>query len=181
MFQTEFKEGCMLVLGGAKSGKSTFALKICNQLNKHPVFLATARALDNEMADRIRRHKLERGNEWITEEEPLDVTGSIRRLDRKDRVIIFDCLTLWVNNLYMKYKDDRPAIDQAVDNLVNILKEIRGEIILVSNEVGLGIVPDNPMARAYRDDLGLLNQRIANLSKKVVNLIAGLPMILKDE
>ena len=181
MFQTEFKKGCMLVLGGAKSGKSTFALEICNQLVKRPVFLATAQALDNEMAERIRRHKLERGNEWVTEEEPLDVTGSIQRMDREDRVIIFDCLTLWVNNLYMEYCEDRQAIEQTMDNLVSILKEIRGTIILVSNEVGLGIVPDNPMARSYRDDLGVLNRRIAGLSKKVVNLVAGLPMVLKDE
>jgi adenosyl cobinamide kinase/adenosyl cobinamide phosphate guanylyltransferase len=181
MFQTEFRQGCMLVLGGAKSGKSTFALKICNQLNKKPVFLATAQALDNEMAERIRRHKLERGNEWITEEEALDVKGSIQGLAGDDRVIIFDCLTLWVNNLYMEYGEDRNTIEKAMDDLVGILKEIKGAIIIVSNEVGSGIVPDNPLARSYRDDIGLLNQRIARLSRKVVNVIAGLPFVLKDE
>jgi adenosylcobinamide kinase/adenosylcobinamide-phosphate guanylyltransferase len=170
----------MLVLGGAKSGKSTFALKICNQLNKKPVFLATARALDDEMAERIRRHKLERGNEWITEEEPLNIKDAILRLAKDDRIIVFDCLTLWINNLYMEYEEDRNAIEMAMDDLLGILEGIKGAIIIVSNEVGSGIVPDNPLARSYRDDIGFLNQRIAGLSRKVVNVIAGLPLVLKD-
>ena len=181
MFKKTFNKGCMLIVGGAKSGKSTLALTVCNEMDKKPVFLATAQALDDEMSERIRRHKLERGDAWLTEEEPLDIAGSIKRLDGEDRVILLDCLTLWINNLYTEFDDDRQSIEQAMDTLIATLSGVSGLIIVVSNEVGSGIVPENPLARIYRDDVGSLNQRIAGLARKVVNVIAGLPLVLKDE
>jgi len=181
MFKTEFLQGCMLVLGGAKSGKSSFALNVCNSLNKKRIFLATAQALDKEMEERIRRHKVERGSGWRTIEEPLKVAETIGSLDNKDTVIALDCLTLWLNNLYMEYGDDQETIDEAIDNLARQLADIRGAVVVVSNEVGMGIVPDNQFSRTYRDTAGYMNQRIARLAGKVVAVLAGIPLVLKDE
>jgi adenosylcobinamide kinase / adenosylcobinamide-phosphate guanylyltransferase len=181
MFKTDFKRGCMLVLGGAKSGKSSFALKICNDLNKKHVFLATAQALDQEMKERIRRHQAERGDRWTTVEEPLELVARIRELDRDDTVILIDCLTLWLNNLFMKYETEHDAVYQAIEELAALLPDIRGAVVMVSNEVGAGIVPENSLSRRFRDTAGLLNQRMARLARKVVVTFAGLAMVLKDE
>jgi len=171
----------MLVLGGAKSGKSSFAMDVCNSLNKKRIFLATAQALDQEMEDRIRRHQAERGSGWRTVEEPLKVAETIGSLDSEDTVILLDCLTLWLNNLYMEHGEDQEAIDKAIENLARQLTDIRGAVIVVSNEVGMGIVPDNQLSRTYRDTAGYMNQGIARLSGKVVAVLAGLPILLKDE
>jgi len=181
MFKTEFLQGCMLVLGGAKSGKSSFALNVCNSLDRERIFLATAQALDQEMEERIRRHKLERGDGWRTIEEPLKVAETIGSLDSKDTVILLDCLTLWLNNLYMEHGEDQEAVDKAIENLARQLADIRGAVVVVSNEVGMGIVPDNQLSRTYRDTAGYMNQRIARLAGKVVAVLAGLPLVLKDE
>ena len=180
MFKTEFLQGCMLVLGGAKSGKSSFALNVCNSLDRERIFLATAQALDQEMEDRIGRHQAERGSGWLTVEEPLKVAETIGSLDSKDTVIALDCLTLWLNNLYMEYGDDQETIDEAIDNLARQLADIRGAVVIVSNEVGMGIVSDNQLSRRYRDTAGYMNQRIARLSGKVVAVLAGIPLVLKD-
>ncbi len=181
MFKTEFLQGCMLVLGGAKSGKSRFALNVCNSSNRERILLATAQALDQEMEERIRRHKVERGDGWHTVEEPLKVAETIGSLDSKDTVILLDCLTLWLNNLYMEYGEDQEAIDKAIENLALQLTNIQGTVVMVSNEVGMGIVPDNQLSRTYRDTAGYMNQRIARLSGKVVAVLAGIPLVLKDE
>lgn len=181
MFKKKFEQGCMLVLGGAKSGKSTFALNVCNSLDRDRIFLATAQALDQEMEERIRRHQAERGSGWRTIEEPLKVAETIASLDSKDTVIALDCLTLWLNNLYMEYGKDQEAIDEAIESLVQQLKDIHGAVVVVSNEVGMGIVPDNQLSRTYRDTAGYMNQRIARLAVKVVVVLAGLPLVLKDE
>lgn len=181
MFKKDFDKGCMLVVGGAKSGKSRFALDICNGMNRSRIFLATAQAKDSEMDERIKRHQLERGDDWKTEEEPLNVVKSIRRLANEDTVILLDCLTLWVNNLYMAHGDNRGAIEDEMESLIEELSKPKGIVMAVSNELGSGIVPENMLARIYRDDVGMLNQRIAQISRKVVTLIAGLPVVLKDE
>jgi adenosylcobinamide kinase/adenosylcobinamide-phosphate guanylyltransferase len=181
MFKKKFEQGCMLILGGAKSGKSSFALNVCNSLDRERIFLATAQALDQEMEERIRRHQAERGSGWRTIEEPLKLAETIGSLDSEETVILVDCLTLWVNNLYMEYGEDPEAIDEAIENLARQLTDIHGAVVVVSNEVGMGIVPDNPLARTYRDTAGYMNQRIARLSGKVVALLAGLPIVLKDE
>ena len=170
----------MLVTGGAKSGKSRIALDFCNSLDKNRIFLATAQPFDKEMTERIRRHKEERGSGWSTIEEPLNVTKAISRFDNKDTVILFDCFTLWLNNLFMENKKHYDSSDQAISNLLELLTNIHGIVVIVSNEVGMGIVPENPLSRRYRDEAGNANQKIARISKKVIAVIAGLPLVLKD-
>lgn len=181
MFKKKFEQGCMLILGGAKSGKSSFALNVCNSLDRERIFLATAQAFDQEMEERIRRHQAERGSGWRTIEEPINVAETIGSLDSEDTVILLDCLTLWLNNLYMEYGEDPEAIDETIEKLARQLADIRGAVVVVSNEVGMGIVPDNQLSRTYRDTAGSMNQRIASLAGKVVAVIAGLPIVLKDE
>ncbi|MDY7038624.1 MAG: bifunctional adenosylcobinamide kinase/adenosylcobinamide-phosphate guanylyltransferase [Thermodesulfobacteriota bacterium] len=180
MFKSEFKKGCMLVIGGAKSGKSSFALDVCNAMDGDRIFLATAQPLDDEMKERIIRHQAERDRAWLTVEEPLNIAAVIEKLNDQNKVILLDCLTLWINNLFMEYGDDQKKIESSVEDIVKHLPGMRGAIIVVSNEVGSGIIPDNPLARRYRDMVGSANQRIASISKKVVTVIAGLPFILKD-
>jgi len=181
MFKKKFEQGCMLILGGAKSGKSSFALNVCNSLDRERIFLATAQAFDQEMEERIRRHQAERGSGWRTVEEPLKVAETISAHDSEDTIILLDCLTLWLNNLYMEHGEDQEAIDEAIKNLARQLTDIHCAVVVVSNEVGMGIVPDNPLSRTYRDTAGYMNQSIARLSGKVVALLAGLPIVLKDE
>ena len=181
MSKKRFEQGCMLVLGGAKSGKSSFALNVCNSLDGERIFLATAQALDQEMDERIRRHKLERGDGWRTVEEPLKVAETIGSLDSEGTIILLDCLTLWLSNLYMEYGEDQETINEAIENLARQLADIRGAVVVVSNEVGMGIVPDNQLSRTYRDTAGYMNQRIARLAGKVVAVLAGIPLVLKDE
>ena len=171
----------MLVMGGAKSGKSHFALNICEGLNMRCIFLATAQPLDPEMEERIRCHQATRGDKWHTVEEPIQLAAAIRELDDPGTVILIDCLTLWLNNLFMKYGTDQGPIDQAIGDLVKQLSGIRGAIVAVSNEVGLGIVPEDPISRRFRDTAGLTNQRIASVARKVVVIFGGLPVVLKDE
>lgn len=180
MFKTEFKRGCMLVLGGARSGKSSFALELCTKIKGNRFFLATAQAFDNEMEDRITRHQEERGKEWTTVEENIDIARKITELDRDDSVILVDCLTLWLSNLYMKYESDTDKVYNEIDRLANALSEIKGRAVLVSNEVGMGIVPENKLAREYRDASGFMNRRIGEKADKVVITFSGFPMVLKE-
>lgn len=181
MFKTKFEKGCMLVLGGAKSGKSSFALDICDGMDKEHIFLATAQAWDQEMEERIQRHQEERDNKWHTVEEPIDIVGKIKDFDNEETVILIDCLTLWLNNLFMKYETNYDRVYQEIDELAGQLSNIHGTVVTVSNEVGMGIVPENPLSRRYRDAAGFANQRIASVARKVVITFAGLPMVLKDE
>ena len=181
MLKTNFKNGCMLVLGGAKSGKSRISLEICNNLDGKRIFIATAQALDDEMQERIQRHREERGEQWDTIEEPTEIVDKIQEIDSAETVILLDCLTLWISNLFMKYGDQRQAVQLDVDEFMEQISKIKGRIIIVSNEVGMGIVPDNELARFYRDIAGSLNQRIANTARKVINVMAGIPLVLKDE
>lgn len=181
MFKTEFEQGCMLIIGGAKSGKSRLALNICNGLNRKRIFLATAEILDREMEERIHRHKIERGREWLTVEEPLNILTILKKMDAEDTVILLDCLTLWLNNLYMTYRDDHQPVSKSIEEFLDQLSGIKGAVVMVSNEVGMGIVPGDPMSRRYRDDLGSMHQRIAHVARKVVAVIAGIPMVLKDD
>jgi adenosylcobinamide kinase/adenosylcobinamide-phosphate guanylyltransferase len=180
MFKNKITKGCILIIGGAKSGKSRIALDICNTLEKKKIFLATAQALDEEMEERIGRHRRERGKDWTTVEEPVAITKRINELDTEDSVILVDCLTLWISNLFMKYDNSLQHIQEEIEVFLNSLTQVRGVVIIVSNEVGMGIVPDNELARAYRDVAGSLNQRIAAFSEKVGAVIAGIPVILKD-
>ncbi|MBN9031268.1 MAG: bifunctional adenosylcobinamide kinase/adenosylcobinamide-phosphate guanylyltransferase [Rhizobiales bacterium 63-7] len=166
----------VLVLGGARSGKSRFseANAIESGLARH--YIATGRAFDDEMRTRIAKHKEDRaGDGWTTHEEPLDLIGSITAADAADRVLLVDCLTLWVTNLMMESHD----IDAAGDALTDMLGSVKGRLILVSNEVGLGIVPENRMAREFRDHAGRLHQKIAAKADEVYFIAAGLPLKMK--
>jgi adenosylcobinamide kinase / adenosylcobinamide-phosphate guanylyltransferase len=173
---TKGSPGAVLVLGGARSGKSRFAEGLARQSGLDRHYLATGQAYDDEMRDRIARHKHERaGDGWTTHEEPVDLIGCLRSVDDPGRVILVDCLTLWVSNLMMAEAD----IDAASRALADYLPQAKGRIILVSNEVGLGIVPENAMARAFRDHAGRLHQMAAEKAAEVYFIAAGLPLKMK--
>ena len=161
-----------LVLGGARSGKSAYA----ERLAAGGVYLATAAAGDAEMSDRIEKHKARRGSRWTTVEEPLDIARVLAEHAAPERPVVIDCLTLWLSNLMAARRD----WSAAVDALVAMLPKLKGPVVLVSNEVGLGVVPANALARAFADASGVMHQRIAAAADRVVFMTAGLASILKD-
>ena len=163
------------ILGGARSGKSNRALQLALEIGSKPVFLATAEALDAEMSDRIAKHKDERGSRWTTLEAPLDIVNAIKRAAQVGDVCVVDCLTLWLSNL-MHHK--RNVADET-DRFCKLITAAPIPIILVSNEVGMGLVPDTPLGRAFRDEQGRLNQAVARACKRVEFVAAGLPLTLK--
>jgi adenosylcobinamide kinase/adenosylcobinamide-phosphate guanylyltransferase len=168
----------VLVLGGARSGKTGFAERLAMRAGERPVYLATAAALDAEMRERVRTHQQQRSGRFTTLEEPVDLTGAILRAAGTHDVILVDCLTLWVTNLLAGNID----VAGAVEELAAVLGEVKTtRVILVSNEVGLGIVPDNPLARTFRDLSGSAHQRLAEICDDVHFVIAGLPLTLKGE
>lgn len=165
-----------LVLGGARSGKSRFAQARADACGLAPVFVATAQAYDAEMTDRIAHHQADRGPQWRTVEAPLALPEAILEHSATDTVLLVDCLTLWVSNLLLTDADIRAATSALIDALA----AARGPAILVSNEVGWGIVPDNALARRFRDEAGIVNQRIAAAVDEVQLVVAGLPWALKQ-
>jgi adenosylcobinamide kinase / adenosylcobinamide-phosphate guanylyltransferase len=164
----------VLITGGARSGKSRHAEARVRVIPGRPIYIATAKALDDEMAERIAKHRSRRGSEWIEREVPLDLVSALTETDGGGARLV-DCLTLWLSNL-LHAKRDWP---QAVSELVDELSRQRSPVVLVTNEVGLGIVPDNALARAYRDAAGIMNQTIASIADEVEFVVAGLPMKLK--
>ncbi len=166
-----------LILGGARSGKSALAERLCEGRAGGCVYLATAEARDVEMTARIAEHRARRGGRWSTAEEPLDLAGALARAAGADRTVLVDCLTLWLANLLERDRD----IAAETAALVACLGRLAGPVVLVSNEVGLGIVPDNALARAFRDHAGRLNQAVAATAQRVILVAAGLPLIIKDE
>jgi len=168
--------GSTLVLGGARSGKSAYAEALVEGRSGVRLYLATATAGDDEMQDRIRRHKLRRGPRWETVEEPLSLTDALQRLAGPDRTVLVDCLTLWLSNLMEADRD----IEDEVAALAAALPYLNGPVVLVSNEVGLGIVPDNALARRFRDHAGRLHQLVAAVVPAVTFVAAGLPLFLKQ-
>lgn len=165
-----------LVLGGARSGKSAYAESLILGQAEHALYLATSTALDDEMVVRIRSHRDRRDARWQTLEEPLDLVQALLAAARPDRPILVDCLTLWLSNLLYAERD----IARETAALVACLPRLPGTVVFVSNEVGLGIVPDNALARAFRDHAGRLHQAIAAAADTVVFVAAGLPMTLKS-
>jgi len=161
-----------LVLGGARSGKSRYAESL-GRGEKY--YLATAEVFDAEMRARIEAHVKQRGDNWHTMEEPLDIVAALKRLDGKGRFILVDCVTFWISNL-MHVKRNVAA---EVAGLCAALKSVKARVVVVSNEVGQGIVPDNALARAFRDEQGFANQHLAAACHVVVFVTAGLPTILK--
>jgi adenosylcobinamide kinase/adenosylcobinamide-phosphate guanylyltransferase len=164
-----------LVLGGARSGKSRHAEALVLDSGLEPVYLATAEALDQEMAARIAAHRARRGPEWRTLEEPLDLVGALRREATPGQALLVDCLTLWLTNLLVRER----AVAAETLRLVELLPELPGPVVLVSNEVGQGVVPVAALARAFVDHAGELHQRIAAQADAVVLMTAGLPRRLK--
>lgn len=164
-----------LVLGGARSGKSVYAEQLIGE-HGAGLYLATAQAGDDEMAERIRIHRARRGPAWKTLEEPLDLAAAIERNARPEQPILVDCLTLWLGNLMEAERD----VNAAISELLAALARPSGPVVLVSNEVGFGIVPATPLGRAFRDHAGRLNQAVAANAERVVLVAAGLPLVLKD-
>lgn len=168
----------IFVLGGARSGKTSIAERLAMRLGDTPVYLATAEALDDEMADRVSLHQQQRHHQFTTIEEPLNLCEKIITAAPHHDIILVDCLTLWISNLLGAGRD----VAQAVDELVVTLNAIdSSRVILVSNEVGLGIVPNNAMARSFRDLAGSAHQNVAEASAHVYFVVAGLPMVLKGD
>ncbi|MFQ5955699.1 MAG: bifunctional adenosylcobinamide kinase/adenosylcobinamide-phosphate guanylyltransferase [Kiloniellales bacterium] len=165
-----------LVLGGARSGKSAHAERLIERATGPGLYLATAEPGDAEMAARIQRHRDRRGNRWATLEVPLELADALMSEARPERPVLVDCLTLWLGNLIEAGRD--PAAERV--RLTEALAKVAGPVVLVSNEVGLGVVPDNALARRFRDEAGRLNQEVAEVAHRVLFLAAGLAMVLKD-
>jgi adenosylcobinamide kinase/adenosylcobinamide-phosphate guanylyltransferase len=166
-----------LILGGARSGKSALALRRATESRRTVVWIATAEAGDDEMVARIARHRAERPAHWRTVEETLHLADTLRRVASADSCVVVDCLTLWLTNLLLA--EDAALLARETGALLDILPTLPGQIILVANEVGLGIVPENALARRFRDEAGRLNQAVAALCERVTFVAAGLPLVLK--
>jgi adenosylcobinamide kinase/adenosylcobinamide-phosphate guanylyltransferase len=163
-----------LVLGGARSGKSRYAEGLIQALPPPWAYIATAQAFDDEMRERIATHRARRSSEWTTIEAPIDVPAAIRGAPR-DAPALVDCLTLWLTNLMLGEHD----AGEATGALLAACREAGGPLVLVSNEVGLGVVPDTPLGRRFRDLAGRLHQDLAAEAQSVILMVAGLPMIVK--
>lgn len=164
----------ILITGGARSGKSLRAEARARAFPGQPVYIATAEALDAEMAERIARHRARRGQDWIEREAPLDLVQALAETDGRGARLV-DCLTLWLSNLLLAERDWSTELSLLAD----ALRSARSPVVMVTNEVGLGIVPDNALARAFRDAAGIMNQTIAGVADEVEFVVAGLPMKLK--
>lgn len=167
-----------LVIGGARSGKSAYAETMIAEASRtngpRPLYIATAEARDPEMRERISLHRERRGSLWETVEEPLHLAGAL--VAGGGRAVLVDCLTLWLTNHLLAGRD----IAAERERLIATINALNGPVALIANEVGLGIVPDNALARAFRDEAGLLNQAVARAANRVVFMAAGLPLVMKD-
>ena len=166
-----------LVLGGARSGKSSHAESLCLATGLTPIYVATSQAYDQEMAVRVARHRADRDPLWTTVEEPLALVDCLRAETAAGRIVLVECLTLWLTNLMVADQD----VAAASEELVAVLPSLAGPVVLVSNEVGQGVVPANAMARAFVDHAGRLHQRIAAVATTVTLVVAGLPLELKGQ
>ena len=171
----EPRAGVALVVGGARSGKSAFAEALAHGGPEQCVYVATAERVDDEMAVRIETHRARRGSDWRTVEAPIELVEAIRRESTPRACLLVDCLTVWLGNLVHRGHD----VDAARGALLESLAAAPGPVVLVANEVGLGIVPDNAMARAFRDHAGRLNQAVAAVAGRVYFVAAGIPMTMK--
>ncbi len=181
-----------LVIGGARSGKSRYALQKASMHPGHKAYIATAQALDDEMTERIEKHRKERSDKWMTYEEPIRIASLMKGFSNKYDVILVDCLTLWLSNLLNRpqnTEDTKQIVEIDIQNFLDTVKLFKGNdrlldsefrhLFIVSNEVGLGIVPDNELSRIFRDLSGYLNQRVAEVANEVYLMTAGLPLRIK--
>src|SRR3990172_11565315 len=196
----------VFIVGGARSGKSTFALELGSKISGRKGFIATAETLDEEMKERIIFHKKTRPAEWETIEEPVDLGKRLQNIAGSYDVVIVDCLTLWLSNMLGREEDSEPPkgnenpplppfrkggmggfdrgfsderIKAEIERLTSVLKDVSCKVIVVSNEVGLGIVPENKIARLFRDLGGLMNQKVASVADEVYLVTCGIPMRIK--
>lgn len=169
-----------LVLGGAKSGKSLFAENLAIASQKGLVYIATGEAQDDEMEERIHLHQQRREQQqvsWCDVEEPITLANTIDQESHHSRLILVDCLTLWLSNLLLRLNEQEQELE--IEALLNVLSNCESEVVLVSNETGLGIVPMNKLSRQFIDKAGMLHQKIAAISDRVVLVVAGLPVVVK--
>ena len=164
----------ILITGGARSGKSVRAEMRARDFPGKPVYIATAEPLDAEMRERIASHRARRGSDWLERETPLELVAALHETDGGGARLV-DCLTLWLSNLLHAGRDWA----KEADSLADVLARQKSAVVLVTNEVGLGIVPDNALARQFRDAAGLVNQLVARVADEVEFLVAGLPMRVK--
>jgi adenosylcobinamide kinase/adenosylcobinamide-phosphate guanylyltransferase len=170
----------VFVVGGCRSGKSRHALNLALSMEgDRKIFLATCVPQDDEMYLRVANHQKERGDHWKTVEAPLHLSEAIFQNAQSGSVVLVDCLTLWINNLMMENEDIQYA-DEKIAELISAVQTAHGPVVLVSNEVGTGIVPENKLARAYRDLVGSLNQAVARVVDRVDMVVAGIAVTIKD-
>lgn len=168
-----------LITGPVRSGKTRLALQWALSFPEPRAYIATAQGLDDEMADRIRRHQEERGSTFQTVEEPLALSSRLEKIKNHFSIVVVDCLTLWVSNLLGAMEEEGQGIRKRMDELQAILKNIDTPVILIGNEVGWGIVPENATARTFRDLCGRLHQEIAQIADQVILMVAGIPLVVK--
>lgn len=174
-----------LILGGARSGKSDYAEKLAAEMGRRVLYIATAQAGDKEMAARIEAHRRARPAEWQTLEAPQNVGQALASMSDRPEVLLLDCMTLLISNIVLARENDtleaiEAAVQAEIEALVSAQQQLNAPIIIVSNEVGLGLVPPYALGRTYRDVLGRANQKIAAVADRVLFMVAGLPMIVKD-
>ena len=167
-----------LIIGGCRSGKSSHALELAEQIPGHKIFIATCIPQDKEMEERVLLHKKQRSRAWTTLEVPLHLPEEISKNSQRENVILVDCLTLWISNLILE-NHNHETIDGHIRKLVRSLENARCPVILVSNEVGTGIVPENRLARQFRDIAGFTNQSVAACADQVIWMVAGIPVGVK--
>ena len=168
-----------LIVGGARSGKSTFALKLAEEKYKNRAFIATATAIDDEMKIRIAAHKKKRKGKYKTVEEDINLVKVLKNLPDSIEVAVIDCLTVWLGNLFFNCGDDEVAVKERVNTFIKYLPEVKCDIILVTNEVGCGIVPNNDLARSFRDMSGYMNRAVAEKAVAVYLCTCGIPLKIK--
>ncbi len=166
----------IFIIGGARSGKSSFAMNEASKIKGQKAYIATAEALDDEMRERIERHKKGRGDEWDTYEEPIKIAAVLSEIKNRYTVVVLDCLTLWLSNIMR----NRLEIENEINTFVNSLEDSPCHVFIVSNEVGMGIVSDNELARKFRDWAGFLNQKVAETADEVYLVTAGVPVKIKN-
>ncbi|GAA0424160.1 bifunctional adenosylcobinamide kinase/adenosylcobinamide-phosphate guanylyltransferase [Cocleimonas flava] len=168
-----------LILGGARSGKSSFAENLAKESGLDVIYLATANAWDEETKQRVEKHKSDRPSSWKTIEEPIHLASCLLRHSRPEKIIIVDCLTMWLNNLLML---ENPAqLRQELDDFLDCVSKLQGRVIFVSNEVGMGIIPLGELTRNFVDESGRLHQKLGHLVENVTLIVAGIPLVVKPQ
>jgi adenosylcobinamide kinase/adenosylcobinamide-phosphate guanylyltransferase len=168
-----------VITGGIKSGKSSWAQERAETVSGKRAFIATALALDEEMRERIKKHQCDRADKWITYEEPFDIVPLLKSVAKKYDVVLLDCLTMWISNLLTVYNCSPELVAQKSSDLTAALADNSCQIILVTNEVGMGIIPPDKLSRAFQGYLGRLNREVASIANELYMMVSGVPIKLK--